>query len=140
MPDTLPAGIAVGPGGSVEALKKLRPKLKPSPYSNKWLIDEANSGPFRTIQYQLKRDKKTVYAVMGIFHDAYDTKERREALVDSIEIRLGKAKKFSDAKHEGHRWRQIDYRVEVRKDKKDKALEFVLHTRGRVDPTADPDK
>ena len=92
MPETLPEGLAAGPGDSADALKTKRPGIKASPYSDRWLIDHLKTGPFRTIQYQLTKDKKTVYAVLGVFRDAYDTKERREALVDSIEIRLGKAK------------------------------------------------
>ncbi|MEE2788876.1 MAG: hypothetical protein VX589_16185 [Myxococcota bacterium] len=140
VPDQLPKGIAVSPGATVKTLRTLRPKLATSAYSKNYLVDERKSGPFSTIHYQLDRTKTRVTGVLATFRDAYNTKPRRDALVESIQVRLGKPKQFNDSIYQGHRWKLIDYRLDLRSDKKDGSLELLMHSRGRFDPTMpDPD-
>ena len=135
MPDQLPKGIAVPPGATQKSLRTLRPKLSTSPYSDTYIIDEPKDGPFVSIHYQLDKSKKHVTGVLATFRDVYNTKPRREALLESIQVRLGKPRPFNDSIYRGHRWKLIDYRLDLRTDKKDGSLELLMHARGRFDPT-----
>ena len=135
----MPPGFAVFPGASVAALKKQRPGLKESPYSPLWLSEHPESGPFQMVHYQTDKKSQTVEAILGTFVPGYNLKERKEALIEAIQIRLGAGETFAKGNYEGRRWKLIDFRLDLRTDKASGSLELLIHRRGRFDPVAQPD-
>ena len=133
-----PPGLAGAPGSTLAEIKKKSPAISPSSYSDRFHIERPADGPFRLIHYQLDAKRDRVEAVLATFREGYEAQARQEALLESIQIRLGKGETFDEEKYRGNRWKLIDFRIDLRRDKTNQALELLMHSRGRFDPIGKP--
>lgn len=130
-----PAPIAAVPGDRAAGLTAARPALRPSPYTDRVLVERPQDGAFSLIHYQLTPDRAEVLAVLATFVDGYATPDRRDALTEAITLRLGPGQPLPQGPHTGTRWTTLPFRVELRTDTATGDLELLYHRRGRVDPT-----
>lgn len=133
-----PSPIAAVPGDRATGLTKARPRLRPSDYTPRILIERPPEGPFKVVHYQLDREQRSVRAVLATFVRAYTYPDRREALEEAIRIRLGKGEALTGGNYEGLKWTTMAYRIELRTDKATGDLELLYHARGAVDPVEPP--
>jgi hypothetical protein len=113
-PDT-PKGVRARPGDLAKALLKV-PTVNKVPQFKRLFRETLKSGPFYQVQYVLSKDSKTVKRVIATFHRQYARKDRHEAIVEMISVRLGKPEIVKAGQSTSHRWSLPDFGLEVRKD------------------------
>jgi hypothetical protein len=124
-----PAPIVRAPGNAVASLKMERPNLT-SPIGDDVLVEHLEQGPFKSISYLLDAKKEKILAVSATFSDAYLHPIHREKLKENISIRLGNSTPMDTANYSGEKWATVDYRIELRRDKKTKEIELLFHQKG----------
>jgi len=133
----LPASLLAGPGDSAKALRK-RKDLHPSPVTDAILVARPREGAFRTVHYQLDLDRKKVRAVLASFDPAYLAEDRKAAIEEAATLRLGKPEKLRSPYYRGMLWNTLDYRIELRTEKKSGDLELLFHVRGATADAGTP--
>ncbi len=132
-----PKSLLARPGDNAKALLK-RKDLKPSVYTAGILVSRPKTGAFNQVHYQLNADRTEVRAVLASFDPAYLAPDRRAAVEEAARLRLGKPEKLRSPHFEGWVWTTIDYRIELRSEKKSGDMELLFHARGGTDPEVLP--
>jgi hypothetical protein len=122
----------VRPHQSINYLKKMRPNLIKSPYSDSVLTEELKEGPFSVVVYHVDSKTKKINSVSATFHPNYMNPIQLKRLKTYMGIQLGKGKKFTNSrmKQQGTRWSTLDYRIELQIDTKINDLVLLFHIRG----------
>jgi hypothetical protein len=124
-----PAPIVRTPGNSVASLRMERPNLT-APIGEDVLVEHLENGPFKSISYLLDPKKEKILAVSATFSDVYLHPIHREKLKENISLRLGNSTAIDTANYSGEKWATVDYRIELRRDKKTKEIELLFHQKG----------
>jgi hypothetical protein len=124
-----PSPIVRTPGNAVATLKQERPNLMPA-LSEDVLIEHLDGGAFKSIAYLLDSKREKIRAVSATFNDSYLHDVHRDRLKVNISMRLGTSTPVDEANYSGEKWTTVDYRVELRRDKKSKELEILFHQYG----------
>lgn len=114
VPDA-PKGIRVRAGGSAKALLNV-PSVKKVPKFKRLLREILKSSAFHQVQYVLSEDGKKVERVIATFHRQYARKDRHEAIIEMISVRLGKPEEIKSNSLSSHRWSLPNFGIEIRKD------------------------
>ena len=117
------------PGDSVANLRAQLPKLQEM-YSPRFLSVSYTDTPFQTVVYMLNKELTNVEAVAATFQPEYTQKIEHRHLIDAIKDRLGDPERFNEDPYTGHRWTNLDYRIDLRVDRRVKDIELVFHKRG----------
>jgi len=72
--------------------------------------------------------KEEIKAILMSFREPYPSRFRE--LEEELKIRLGKGERLVTNTHEGQLWRSLEYRIELRRDRKSGDLELLFHRRG----------
>jgi hypothetical protein len=78
----------------------------------------------------LNKELTNVEAVAATFQPEYTQKIEHRHLIDAIKDRLGEPERFNEDPYIGHRWTNLDYRIDLRVDRRVKDIELVFHKRG----------
>lgn len=124
-----PSPIVRTPGNAVASLRLERPNLAPV-LSDDVLIEHLDGGAFKSITYLLDPKKEKIMAVSATFNDSYLHDVHRDRLKVNISMRLGTSTPTDESNYSGEKWTTVDYRVELRRDKKSKELEILFHQHG----------
>ena len=114
IPDA-PEGIHARSGDAAKTLLT-HPKVKQVKGFKRLLRETNLNGPFHQVQYLLTEDKSTVERVIATFHRQYARKDRHEAIIEMITVRLGKPKETKTDKLVRHVWSLPTFGIEIRKD------------------------
>jgi hypothetical protein len=140
VPDA-PTGVRARPGDLSESLLKI-PTVKKVDKFKRLFRETLKSGPFYQVQYVLSKDGKRVKRVIATFHRQYARKDRHEAIVEMINVRLGKPALVKTDQATTHRWSLPEFGLEVRKDLKSskffsaRPLDLVYDISTKYQPTA----
>ena len=124
-----PKYILRKPGDAVSNLRAQIPNLQEM-YSPRFLAVSYPDGPFKTVVYMLDKRLNRVEGVSATFQNEYTQKIEHKHLIDAMSERLGRAIKFSEEPYEGHRWTNLDYRIDLRIDRRVRDIEVLFHLRG----------
>ena len=138
LPKPPPEFIPYVPGHEATGLRSRRPGLRPiSGYSPNLLAEHPKDGPFRSIVYYLDPSLRRIEGIVATFRGdnlnlGYRHPEHHQRLEEIMSARLGDeaGEVFDEAHYQGRRWRNLDYRIELRTDKHTQDLELFFHVRG----------
>lgn len=132
-----PSSLLARPGDKADALLKDK-SLAASPYTDSILVSRPGGGAFRQVHYQLDSRRERVRAVLASFDPAYLAPDRRAAVEEAARLRLGEPQKLRSPHFEGLVWKGLEYRIELRNEKKSGDMELLFHARGASDPLDPP--
>lgn len=124
-----PAQIFRKPGDPVGNLRDQEPKLQEM-YSPRYLAVTYTDPPFQSVVYTLDRALRVVESVVATFQPEYSHPDLHSNLKEAIKDRLGAAEPFDEGDFRGERWTNIDYRIDLRVDRRVKDLELLFHHEG----------
>ncbi len=132
LPDPPPVA-AVAPGASAAELRRRRPALRPSVYTDRILQERLAPGDaFERVAYELGPDDRVI-AILLTFAPPYRHPERWQAVLKAAEARLGAGIGFDEAPYEGIRWSVPGWRVDLRRDGPVGETQLLFHLRGARD-------
>jgi hypothetical protein len=114
VPD-VPKGIRARAGEPAAPILKV-PTVKKVPKFKRLLRETLKDSPFHQVQYILSQDNKKVDRVIATFHRQYARKDRHEAIIEMISVRLGKPEEVKTGTYLTHRWSLPTFGLEIRKD------------------------
>ena len=124
-----PAQIFRKPGDPVGNLRDQEPQLQ-EVYSPRFLAVTYTDPPFQSVVYTLDPTLRVVESVVATFQPEYTHPELHSNLKEAIKDRLGGAESFDEGDFRGERWTNIDYRIDLRVDRRVKDLELLFHRQG----------
>lgn len=133
VPDA-PKGIRARPGESATPILKAA-SVKKVPKFKRLLRETLTNNPFHQVQYVLSKDNKKVERVIATFQRQYARKDRHEAIIEMITVRLGKPEVVKSDAYSIHRWSLPTFGLDIRKDLKSarffssRPLDLVYDTR-----------
>jgi|GEM_PF-2865101 len=124
-----PAQVLRKPGDPVGNLREQEPRLEET-YSQRFLAVTYTDPPFQTVVYTLDRTLRVVESVVATFQPEYSHPELHSNLKEAIKDRLGAGVGFDEGDFRGERWTNLDYRIDLRVDRRVKDLELLFHREG----------
>ncbi|MEE2644951.1 MAG: hypothetical protein VYD19_08465 [Myxococcota bacterium] len=135
LPAPPPEFIPYVPGREALGLRSRRPGLRPVSDAPNVLAEHPKDGPFRSIAYYLDPSLRMIEGVVATFRGnnldlGYRHPEHQGRLEEYMRARLGEGDAFDETHYLGRRWKNLDYRIELRSDKYTQDLELFFHIRG----------
>jgi hypothetical protein len=124
-----PAQVLRKPGDPVGSLRDQEPLLQ-EVYSPRFLAVTYTDPPFQSVVYTLDPTLRVIESVVATFQSEYTHPELHTNLKEAIKDRLGAAESFDEGDFRGERWTNIDYRIDLRVDRRVKDLELLFHRQG----------
>jgi hypothetical protein len=114
-----PAWLGVAPGDPGAVLRARRPNARPSALTPRlWTEALADELPFLYATFQLTREApERVETIALALRPAYGHPAHFDVLARRIDARLGAGKPFDEAPYVGLRWRAVNYRIDLRRDR-----------------------
>ena len=116
VPDA-PTGLRARAGEPAAAILKV-PSVTKVPKFKRLLRETLQDNAFHQVQYVLSQDNKTIERVIATYHRQYARKDRHEAIIEMITVRLGKPEKIKTGRYSIHRWSLPTFGLDIRKDVK----------------------